>query len=109
MISRTLATAFVVSVMGGVFLDTSGALVVVTSGVVVVAIRISLALKGYRNIIAEAIPFMTRKKLHTILKTAICWMIWACRRSHLSGWVLGAILSGGVSGGILRQALPSGL
>src|SRR6266851_7838445 len=45
MISRTLAIAFVVSVIGGVFLDTSGAFVVVTSGVVVVAIRISLALK----------------------------------------------------------------
>src|SRR5712671_5158378 len=110
MISRTLATAFVVSVMGGVFLDTSGALVVVTSGAVVVAIRISLALKGYRNIIAEVIPFRRRKNLpHEGLKTAMCWMPWARRRSHLSSWVLGALLSGGVCGGILRQALPSGL
>src|ERR1700730_4843711 len=63
MISRTLAIAFVVSVIGGVFLDTSGALVVVTSGVVVVAIRISLALKGYLNIIAEVLPFLRRKTL----------------------------------------------
>src|SRR6202049_5293344 len=63
MMSRTLAIAFVVSVIGEVFLDTSGAFVVVTSGVVVVAIRISLALKGYLNIIAEVLPFLRRKTL----------------------------------------------
>jgi hypothetical protein len=67
MISRTLATALVVSVIGGVFLDTSGAFVVVTSGVVVVAIRISLALKGYLNY-SRAYSLDEREKLTTRVK-----------------------------------------
>src|SRR5579863_7196019 len=45
MISRTLVTALAVRVTGAGFLATSGLIPLVTSGTVVVAIRISLALK----------------------------------------------------------------
>src|SRR5882762_6648147 len=107
MISRTLAIAFVVSVIGGVFLDTSGAFVVGTSGVVVVAIRISLALKvilyysrGYSLHEAEKLPLRG-------LKTSICWMIWVCRKSHLSGWALALVRRNFALGFAIRSIMAA--